>query len=184
MAQPRIALVYTDNLSNTHLHSFGCKQYNWNQIYTQNSAADQAFFDAWCNAVKPLLGTSYNIQSMRLINADGSVAKEYIPAAAVAGTHTNVVFSASATIGFTYSAFAQGLSGKGHHGTAHLKLQHGDFMSPGLKSRPCTDVAAVNTYRTWLVGNMPVAVGADVSANFRTYFTLQYNTYYQRRYGS
>lgn len=181
--QPKVQLIYTDGNQNTHRHSFGVKNYEWGLLLTQTGAQDATYFTNWANVVKPLVSTTTNLTGFRLINADGSVAKEYIAGSPVAGTHTVVVGSASGTIGFTYASFAPGVNGKGHHGTSHLKTGHADFWTTGDRQKATSTNASIDAYRTWLVANMPVATGADQNSLFRSYFTIQRNVYYQRKYG-
>lgn len=180
----RLGLVFTDELGNTHVHSFRLKQSQWDLMSVNNDTQNGTFFTGWANAVKPLLQNTYNIQSMRYINNVGAIVAEYIPGAAVAGTSAATALSSSATIGFTYSAKGTGANGKGSHATSHLKTGNGAYAFAGFKTKPCASYADVNAYRTWLVANMPVAVGNDVQAQFRTYFTMQYNAHYQRKYGN
>lgn len=178
-----ISLLYSDEASNTHQSKLSCQEYQWNQLLTQNAGADASLFSGWSNVFKPLIAESFEILGWRLINRDGSVVKEYLPPATVAGTHAVGQQSFSATIGLTYSAFATGASGRGHHGTTHVFCGHSDFLIAGIKYRATSAVAVIDAYRTWLIANIPVAVGNDVAANFKPYYTMQYNSYYQRKYG-
>lgn len=182
--QGRIGIIYTDSLSQTHFHSFGIKNLQWGQFQTQNSSADATLWTAWTNVLKALVGSGTSLQSWRLLNSQGAVVKEYIPGAAVVGTHTVVAGSQSFTVGIGYSAPAQGLTGRGYHATSHMKLGHSDFSLAGSKTRLNSAQTEINSYVTWLAANIPVAVGNDIAATYKNYFTLQYNTYYQRRYGS
>lgn len=181
--QGRIGIVYTDELSQTHFHSFGIKDYQWDQFRTQSGAADATLWTNWTNLLKVLVPATTSLQSWRLINKEGAIAKEYIPGAAVAGTHVIVAASNSATIGIGYSAPAQSLTGRGYHASSHVRCGHSDYFTAKFKTRLNANVADIGNYVTWLAANIPVAVGPDIAASYKNYFTLQYNTYYQRRNG-
>lgn len=177
-------LVLTDMYGDSHTHSFELRDYDWGIKSVNSSEQNASFFDAWSTALKPLLDTGMHIVALRWVNDIGAIVAEYIPAVPVVGTNSNSQASDSATIGIGYSSVAAGSGGRSYHATSHVKLGHNVYLLPGQKRISVTQFSEIQAYLTWLNSAMPVAVKNDTVAHFKNYYTTQYNSRYQRSYGS
>jgi hypothetical protein len=120
---------------------------------------------------------------MIYVNDIGAVVREYVPGASVPGTHVNVIASASCTIGFVVKRAAEGAGGKAKRSVSHIKLGHQDFSVSTNKRQLTNYYPATNAYKNWIASNLIPGVKGGLGGTFQNYYTIQHNSYYQRRYG-